>query len=125
MKLSLKFIEDNFDFIGDWGVESRCGLMVAEGKEKTIVIVTELPDNPGTQITSVSPDLARQICEAHNIQPEKLVYIEHSPDMGSRLSFYDESFFKIDFELTDGIFSSPKWNKITQQQVEELIDSNK
>jgi len=125
MKISLDYIDTNFDFEGDWGVESKCGLKIIEGKEKTIVIVAELPDNPGTQITSVSGDLARQICEAHQIQPERLIYIEHTPDMNSKLSFYDETFFRVDFELTDGNFTSPKWEKINRQQVDELIDSIK
>lgn len=125
MKLSTDYIDLTFDFEGDWGVESKCGLKIIEGKEATIVIVTELPDNPGTQITSVSADIARQVCEAHQIIPEKMIYIEHSPNMNSKLSFYDESFFRVDFDVTDGNFTMPKWNKLTRQHVDELITSIK
>lgn len=125
MKLSLDYIDSEFDFIGDWEVKSRCGLKIIEGKEKTIVIAAELPDNPGTQITSVSTDLALQICNAHNIDLKKLLYIEHSPDMHSKLSFYSETFFRVDFDIKEGKFLSPKWDKMNRQEVDELIASIK
>ncbi len=125
MKASLDYIDTTFDFEGDWGVESKCGLKIIKGKQKNIVITSELPDNPGTQITSVSSDLARQVCEHHHIQPESILYIEHTPDMNSKLSFYGETFFRVDFDLNEGKFASPKWEKLTRQQVDELIDSIK
>ena len=44
--------------------------------------------------------------------------------MNSKLSFYDESFFRVDFEIEDGRFSSPKWEKLKREQVDELIEQN-
>lgn len=123
MKLSMDYIDSTFDFEGDWGVESRCGLKIIEGKDKIIVIAAELPDNPGTQITSVPAELAGQICQAFNIEPEKLLYIEHTPNMNSKLSFYNETFFRVDFEIHGGEFSLPKWEKMTREQMDLLIDS--
>lgn len=125
MKISLDYIDSIFDFEGDWQVESKCGLKIKKGKEKTVVIASELPENPGTQITSVSSDLARQICESYHIEPENLIYIEHAPNMNSKLSFYDETFFRVHFELTNNGFTSPKWEKINRNQIDALIDSIK
>jgi len=121
MKISLDYIDSTFEFKGEWDIESKCGIKIVNGRDKTVVVVTELPDNPGTQITTFSAELAEQITKTHNITPEKLVYIEHSPDMQSKLSFYSESFYLVNFEIENGKFSSPQWEKYTKEQVDHLI----
>lgn len=125
MKISLDYIDSNFDFEGDWGVESKCGLKIINGASKIIVIAAELPDNPGTQITSVPAELLTQICQANNLAFESVIYIEHTPNMNSKLSFYDETFFKVDFILENSEFTNPNWEKIDREQVDKLIASIK
>lgn len=121
MKISLDYIDSTFDFKGDWGVESKCGLKILKGKSKTIVIAAELPDNPGTQITSVPAELLGQICKAKSIATDRVIYIEHTPNMNSKLSFYDETFFRVEFDVEGDVFSAPKWEKLTKEKVNELI----
>lgn len=121
MKISLDYIDSTYKFKGEWDIESKCGLKIIQRADNTVVIVTELPDNPGTQITSFSSELAQQIAKTHNINPEELVYIEHSPDMQSKLSFYSESFYLVNFEIENGKFSSPQWEKFTKEQVDQLM----
>ena len=117
MKASLDKIDTIFEFAGSWGIASKCGLKHFIFNGKDCILVSELyQDNPGTSITQVTTSLAMQICEKLNIDPENLIYIEHSPDMNSKLSFYNEEFYKVSFELIDGKFVNPTWQILTMDE---------
>ncbi len=124
MKRSIQseYITEIYDYKGLWDVPSRCGLKVVEKSGKVIVIATELyQDNPGTSITNCSAKLAHSICQDKKITPEALVFIEHSADMGSKLEFYGEKFFRVEFQKNHHGFSNPKWIKVSKEEVEQLI----
>jgi len=97
MRVPEKYYDEVFDFKGQWDMPSRCGLKILQ-KEKPIVIVTELyQDNPGTSITAAGKRLAEQICLSKGLNLDEIMYLECSPNTGSKLSFYDEEFFEVDF----------------------------
>jgi hypothetical protein len=97
MQVPEKYYDEIFDFKGQWDMPSRCGLKIICG-EKTTVIVTELyQDNPGTSITAAGRSLAEQICQNKGLKLDEIMYLECSPGTGSKLSFYDEEFFQVDF----------------------------
>jgi hypothetical protein len=123
MKTSLKEIIEIFDFKGLWDVHSRCGLRIMQKDDKYIVIVSELyQDNPGTSITQASCLLAKQICEVHHLPKEKIIYIEHNPDMNSKLSFYDEEFYLVTFYMDRGDFSNPQWRQLTTEEIKRFFE---
>jgi hypothetical protein len=114
MKASLDKIDTVFEFTGSWGIASKCGLKRFSFNGKDGILVSELyQDNPGTSITQVTTSLAMQVCEKLNIDPKNLIYIEHCPDMNSKLSFYGEEFYKVNFEIVDGKFVNPSWHMLT------------
>lgn len=114
MKASLDRIDTIFEFTGSWGIASKCGLKHFSLNGKDGILVSELyQDNPGTSITQVTTSLAMQVCEKFNIDPKNLIYIEHCPDMNSKLSFYNEEFYKVNFEMIDGKFVNPSWQMLT------------
>jgi len=122
MKITNPNIDQIFEFSGTLGMLSKCGIKIQPFENKTVVIVTELyQDNPGTSITSVTASLAQQICKHFNIQPQDLMYIECAPGMNSKLSFYDEVYYKVDFELVDGRLECPKWEKLNASFVTDTI----
>jgi hypothetical protein len=97
MKVPEKYYDEIFDFKGQWDMPSRCGLKIVSG-QRTTVIVTELyQDNPGTSITSAGKSLAEQVCHSKGLNLSEIMYLECSPNTGSKLSFYDEEFFEVDF----------------------------
>lgn len=117
MKASLDKIDIIFEFTGSWGIASKCGLKHFSFNGKDVVLVSELyQDNPGTSITQVTTSLAIQVCEKFNIDPRNLIYIEHSPDMNSKLSFYNEEFYKVNFEIIDAKFINPSWQMLTMDE---------
>jgi hypothetical protein len=97
MQVPEKYYDEIFDFKGQWDMPSRCGLKIIRG-EKNIVIVTELyQDNPGTSITAAGKRLAEQVCRDKGLNLSEIMYLECNPNTGSKLSFYDEEFFEVDF----------------------------
>ena len=121
MQTSFKEIDEIFDFKGLWDIHSKCGLKITQQNDKYIVIVTELyQDNPGTSITQATCILAKQICEKYHLPKNKVVYIEHSPDMSSKLSFYDEEFYLVEFDIEDNNFVNPQWKQLNSKEIKFL-----
>jgi len=122
MKTPESYFDEIFDFKGSWDMPSKCGLRRFESEgRRPVVIVTELyQDNPGSSITSVAASLAGQLAESFHYRPDELIYIECNPDMKSKLSFYDEEFFIVEFDYLDGQLVHPVWNKISKEKLIEI-----
>jgi hypothetical protein len=98
MRVPEKYYDEIFNFKGQWDIPSCCGLRILRQQEKTIVIATELyQDNPGTSVTAAGKTLAEQICREKGLDLNEILYLECNPDTDSKLSFYDEEFFEVDF----------------------------
>jgi len=117
MRVPEKYYDEIFNFNGQWDIPSRCGLKIIR-KEKTVVIVTELyQDNPGTSVTAAGKTLAQQICLSRGLDSGGIVYVECNPDTNSKLSFYDEEFFEVDF--TDS--AKPVYRQLSAGEVRDLF----
>jgi hypothetical protein len=117
MRVPEKYYDEVFDFKGLWDVPSRCGLRIIR-REKTIVVVTELyQDNPGTSVAAAGKILADQICHDKGLELAAIMYLECNPGTDSKLSFYDEEFFEVDF--TDS--SKPVYRQLDTEEVKELL----
>ena len=90
--------------------------------EKTIVIITELYDsNPGSSVTSWIDKLATGLIREFEIEPEKLILIEHNPDCKSSLEFFKETFDIVSFEWDGEKLINPSWKRITKAEVDNLL----
>ena len=99
-------------------MESMCGLKVRTVDGKTYVIVTELyQENPGTSVTYAGESLKQQICKAKGLDPDKIVYLECNPDTNSKLSFYDEEYFEVDFSADP----QSRYRRLTPDEVKHII----
>jgi len=111
-----------YHFKGLWDLPSICGLKIVKKQNETIVIATDLfEENPGTSITEWNSKLAKEICDKYEIDSKQLVYIEHTPDKKTKLSFNQESFYKVKFDVVDDKFENPQWQEITKEEVNKLI----
>ena len=98
MKVSPDYYDEIFSFKGEWDMPSTCGLKIRRKAGRIFVIVTELyQDNPGTSVTYAGQKLAEQICQAKGLDIASITYVECNPDTNSKLSFYDEEYFQVDF----------------------------
>ena len=116
MQVSEKYYDEIFHFKGLWELPSCCGLKVLRG-EKTVVIVTELyQDNPGTSVAAAGKSLAEQICLEKGLDPNRIIYLECNPATGSKLSFYNEEIFQVDF--SSGM--EPAYRLLSADEIRQL-----
>jgi hypothetical protein len=119
VKVSEKYYDEVFDFKGQWGMPSKCGLKIVNKPHKKFIVVTELyQDNPGTSVTYAGRALADQICEAKGLNLSEVAYIECNPDTNSKLSFYDEECF----EVTFGDAPPASYRLLSNDEVKKLFD---
>lgn len=118
MKVSEKYYDEIFEFKGQWDMPSSCGLKIRTIEDRTYVIVTELyQDNPGTSVTYAGRSLAEQICEAKGLKLDQITYIECNPDTNSKLSFYDEEYFEVDFSAD----KAHMYRQLTPEEVKKIL----
>ncbi|MDR0496448.1 MAG: hypothetical protein LBH42_02410 [Treponema sp.] len=121
MHVREKYYDEVFNFSGQWDMPSCCGLKILR-REKTIVIVTELyQDNPGTSVTAAGKSLADQICREKHFCLDEILYIECNPGTDSKLSFYDEEFFEVDF--SGG--AVPAYRQLGAMEIKKLFPERK
>ncbi len=122
MEITDIYIDTLFEYNGLWDAPSKCGLKIIEKTDKTIVIATELYDiNPGTSVTEWTAPLATCISKENNIPFDRLVFIEHTRDTGSKLSFNSETFFQVTFEIEEDKFVKPKWDQLKKEEIDSMI----
>jgi len=119
MQVNEKYYDEIFHFKGLWDLPSCCGLKVLS-EEKTVVIVTELyQDNTGTSVTAAGKSLAEQICLEKGLDLNKIIYLECNPATGSKLSFYNEEVFQVDFSSG----AEPAYRQLSADEVRQLCGS--
>jgi hypothetical protein len=122
MKTDLTYVDEIYRFAGRWDVPSLCGLRIARRPDRDVVLATELfEENPGTSVTNFCAELATRLVAERGLDPGKLVFIEHSPDTGSRLEFYAESFHRVSFRRDGARFTDPDWSPLTRAEVDALL----
>ncbi len=116
------YFSELYDFRGQWDVPSRCGLKIVKKDEKSIVIATELyAENPGTSVTNFCAPLATQICRDFAINHDSMVFIVHTPDAKSKLTFLNENFFQVSFKWDGSKFIDPCWEQLDKARVDEML----
>ena len=122
MKVSDKYFDEKFNFAGQWDMPSTCGLKIVQKDDISIVLVTELyQDNPGTSVTYAAGSLIKQICDVNHLDINKIKYIECNPSTNSKLSFYDEEMFLVNFILQDGMPVDLKYRKLSKEEIQNLL----
>ncbi len=116
------YMDGIYEFKGLWGAPSLCGLKVLRERETPIIIVTDLyGQNPGTTVTYYCAKLASLICSDYAIDIDHFIFIQHCPDRGSNLDFYQEKFELVHFEITAGELANPDWQEISKQKMDMLL----
>ena len=118
------YVDEIFEFKGLWDMPSKCGLKIVELTNETIVVITDLyHENPGTSVTEFCSELATAIVKEKQLNPEKTIFVHHSPDMGSKYEFFTESFEIVGFDIENQKFANPVWKKISKEKVEDMLKS--
>ena len=117
-----------YKFRGFHGCLSECELDIVRSASKTtLVICTELPDNPGTSVTNLAAELATRVCEEdETIDPAALLWIEHYPPHAMRGGLVPESWAWVIFTQRHGsTFRRPTWHHLKPEDMHEIWASLK
>ena len=119
-----QIVDRLFPFHGLGGCESQCRLRVYEDETKpTVVIATELSDNPGTSITNAAADLATEVWKDLEFPARRMVWIENYPQDGDAEKHSErERYAIVTFRETRQGFVNPQWKYLTKEDVERLIE---
>ena len=119
-----RYMDRYFDYKGQWESPSRCGLKIIKRKDgKTLAIATEIyRQNPGTPVTEWCAPLATQILAGTGETQENFIFVEHTPDLKSKLSFYGETFDLVSFDWDGTKFENPQWKRLSREQVDTLME---
>ena len=123
-------------FRGPSGVRSACRVRLylpdQEGEalgDAPVVIVSELPDNPGTSVTNAIEQLAAEVMDAHDLESVP-VFVEHYPPAatGGREETFDlvaEDHHEVREVVRGGVWrkelGSPTWKPLGRWAVEDLV----
>ena len=117
-----QIINEEFPYMGLGTFPSVCRLRAFEVEDApTVVIATELPQNPGTSVTNAVQDIAVQAYKWLERPQRGITLIEHY-EKDSTERYAQERFAHVMFEHTEGgRFSGSTWRVITKEEVERLI----
>ncbi len=127
-------------------IEAHCGIKIhCHPNELAVVVVTELPDNPGMSICNAFEDLLPRICCHFQLNPRQIEYFEYwekwdvakgHPYNRDREEWHRVS-FDVDFYHSDDRpapneldprrlrefvrVSGPKWSPTTRKAIEARI----
>ena len=120
-----KYMDSYFDYLGQWDSPSKCGLKVINRKDgRTMTIATEIyRQNPGTPVTEWCSPLANQIMNELLCTPDKFIFIEHTPDLHSKLTFYEETFDMVNFEWNGESLTNPKWTRLSSADIDTMMEA--
>lgn len=118
-----RYMNSFYDFKGLWDSPSRCGLCVVKRTDgKILVIVTEIyRQNPGTAVTECVASLATGLLKEYKVTSENFIFIEHSPDLKSKLTFYGETFDLVSFDWDGNTFMNPVWTRLSHEVVDAMM----
>jgi hypothetical protein len=98
-----------------------------------VVIVSELPDNPGTSVTNAIEQIAAEVMDAHRFAMGRApLFVEHYPPRatGGRDETFDLVVFahyEVREVMRGGIWhkeiGSPTWSHLGRREVEVLVGS--
>lgn len=123
-------------FRGPSGVRSACRVRVylpdeaGEAlRDAPVVVLSELPDNPGTSVTNAVEQLAAEVMDAHAL-PRVPIIIEHYPSesTGGREETFDLVVFahhEVWEVMRGGLWrreiGAPTWKPLGRRAVEILV----
>lgn len=119
-----KYMDQYFNYLGQWDSPSKCGLKIVKRRDgQTMAIATEIyRQNPGTPVTEWCAQLATQIMIAQHCTPGSFIFVEHTPDLRSKLDFYNETFDMITFESQGLSLVNPTWSHLTREEVDAMME---
>ncbi len=110
-----------YRYPGLWDLPARCGVeILRHDTGGATVILTELPDNPGSSVTNLAATLATRLRAARlaDLAPAQIRWIEHYPARGQREATFDE--LTLTWDPAARTYRAPAWRRLTPDEIRQL-----
>lgn len=124
-------VDDILQFKGYHGGDSECGLKVWGFKNsyqdpkpsRYVVLMTQLPDNPGLSVTNGVEIIAMEVMNAYlrQVDPKTITWIEHYPPRGNSVSTrIEETFDLVRLRFDGRQFRNDGWTHLVEADLKTL-----
>jgi len=112
---------------GTWQLQCHLCIFQSRSEVQTVtstdtVMITDMGFEMGWFIPYLIETLVNQIVSEFDLNPEKLVWIEHYSSDYRELNATD--FSQVTFDWQNGKATNPQWTAITHRAVQELINED-
>lgn len=88
---------------------------------RAVAVATILQENPGNNIVNCCELAAEAVCQTFSIEPERLVWLQHTPPIpGYHVHKYD-LFDRVTFVGDGNTFHNPRWERLPRELAEHLV----
>lgn len=110
-----------FEYLARNGVKSICGVNSAVHSDTVVVVITDLPHNPGMSVTNAIEDIASMVKARYlaDLPAEMIRWIEHTPPRNGSDRAFDEVRFNF---FGNGRYSHPVWTRLPISSIAEIQD---
>jgi hypothetical protein len=120
--IKYNIVYDNFYTYSGNGMlrqESLCHVKILSNEDRTVVVITEAPQNKGMSITNAAEEIATKIVKEFKLPLEKTTWIEHY--VHSDVFDGEETYDQIVFIWNNKKAASPRWNPMPKMTFEEIV----
>ena len=98
---------------------SKCGVSIIGGDDGKTVVLTELPDNPGTSVTNFAEGIATAV--KHELLPDfpfyKIKWVEH---YFAVKPLFPESFDRVSLTWDKDAFHNARWTSLDKEEARKI-----
>lgn len=111
-----------YRFPGNWGADSRCGMRVLTLYGRQTVILSELPDNPGTPVTVRIEAIATRLLADRfsGFQPTEIRWVEHYPPETGKFQHETFDWVEFDYDRAMRTYTNARRRRFNTTEIEDL-----
>jgi hypothetical protein len=101
--------------------QGYCRLRIYNRRGNHLVVLTEVPNNPGQSITAASEVIATGLVKRYRLNPTTTRWLEHWP-ADTRDEQSVAAYAAVNYRWQDGIASSPQWQSLSLKRAEAMTE---
>ena len=98
-----------------------CRVRIYGANPYTIIVLSELAENPGVSVTNAAAAIATEIARTYMIDLDTTIWIEHYGAFSYKGGDLDETFDRITFTWRNRTASNAEWKRLTADELHELL----
>jgi hypothetical protein len=104
-------------------IQAHCRLRIYDHDGRTVIMVTEQPNNQGMSVTNYAGELATMLVTQYQLDPAQTIFIEHYPPAAFRHGATAQEQFDLvmfTWQSIETVFNRLPWTQIAGAQVRHV-----